>query len=54
MKKIDKIRIVCSLIMIACGIIIIITSEPHEKILSIVPFLMALYPVSKIGFEDRY
>lgn len=54
MKKIDKIRIVCSLIMIACGILIIITAEPHEKILSIVPFLMALYPLSKIGFEDRY
>ncbi len=54
MKTIDKIRIIYSLILIACGIIIIITSEPHEKILSIVPFLMALYPVSKIGFEDRY
>jgi len=54
MKTIDKIRITCSLTMIACGIIIIITSESHEKILSIVPFLLALYPVSKIGFEDRY
>ncbi len=54
MKTIDKIRITYSLILIACGIIVIITSEPHEKVLSVIPFLLALYPLSKIGFEDRY
>jgi hypothetical protein len=52
MKTIDKIRISYFLTMIACGIIVIIIGEPHEKILSIIPFLFGLYPVSKIGFED--
>jgi hypothetical protein len=40
--------------MIACGILVIIIGEPHEKVLSVIPFLMGLYPLSKIGFEDRY
>jgi len=54
MEKIDKIRIICSLTMIASGILVIIIGEPHEKILSVIPFLMGLYPLSKIGFEERY
>jgi len=54
MKSINKIRIICSLAMIACGILVIIIGEPHEKVLSVIPFLMGLYPLSKIGFEDRY
>lgn len=54
MKKIDKIRICFSLAIIACGIIVLIIGEPNEKALSVIPFLFALYPLSKIGFEDRY
>ena len=54
MKTIDKIRICYSLTMLACGAMVIIIGESHEKALSIIPFLMALYPVSKIGFENRY
>jgi hypothetical protein len=54
MKTIDKIRITYSLTMIACGITVLIIGEPHEKALSVIPFLFALYPLSKIGFEDRY
>ena len=54
MKTIDKIRICYSLTMLACGAMVIIIGEPHEKALSIIPFLFGLYPLSKIGFEDSY
>jgi hypothetical protein len=54
MEKTDKIRIWYSLTMVVCGAIVIIIGEPHEKALSIIPFLFGLYPLSKIGFEDSY
>jgi cadmium resistance protein CadD (predicted permease) len=54
MKKIDKIRILVALILIALGISMLITGNSNEKIISIFVFLLALYPLSKIGFEDRF
>ena len=54
MKKIDKIRIIVSLTLIMLGIIVLITSIESEKPLSIIVFLLALYPLSKIGFEDKF
>lgn len=54
MKTIDKIRIIFSLTLIMLGFIVFFTSIPNEKPLSIILFLLALYPLLKIGFEDKF
>lgn len=54
MKNNDKIRILISLMLIACGISMLITGTSNEKIVSIFVSLLAVYPLSKIGFEDKF
>lgn len=52
MENNDKIRILISMMLIACGISMLITGTSNEKTASIFVFLFAFYPISKIGFED--
>ncbi len=55
MKKQDKIRIATSISFIVLGIIGYFTGiKTGEELYCIPIFLFALYPLSKIGYEDRF
>lgn len=53
-KQTNQLRLIIALVYISIGIITLIFGTGAEKICAFPVLLFALYPLSKIGFEDRY
>lgn len=55
MKKQDRIRVVVSIMLIALGFIGYYDGKQYGEELYAIPiFILALYPFSKMGYEDRF